>query len=80
MADGDRMHGVLRRELGIANATLEVAAPRRRRGAEDVAARMECPQPLEGLFQTVGQRVVSLIHVREQGVAAGLRHLARIKH
>src|ERR1700720_3501531 len=80
VADDDRMHGVLRRELGVANAALEVAPPRRRRGAEDVAARMQCPEPLEGRFQTLRQRVIGCIHAGEQCVAAGLRHLARIEH
>ena len=74
------MDGVLRCELGVAKAPLEIAPPRRRRGAEDVAARMQRLQPFEGRFQTVGQRVKRRIHAGEQSVAAGLRHLACIEH
>ena len=74
------MDGILRGELRVADATLEVAAPGIGRGTEDVAARMQCPQPVERRLQPVRQRVVCGIHAGEQGVAAGRRHLAGVKH
>ena len=48
VADDDWMDGVLCRELRVADAALEVAAPGMGLGAEDVAARMQRLEPLEG--------------------------------
>jgi hypothetical protein len=42
------MDGVLGREIGVADPALEVAAPGMGLGAEDVAARMQRLEPLEG--------------------------------
>ena len=74
------MDDVLRRQLRVADAILEVAASRVGLGAEDVPARMQGPQPVEGRLEPVRERVIGGVHASEQCVAAGRRHFAGIEH
>src|ERR1700730_1771584 len=66
VANDDRMNGVLCRQLGVADAALEVAAPGLGRGAKDMAARVQCFQPMEGRLQPFGAGVVGGGHGCEQ--------------
>jgi len=80
MADDDRMDGVLRRQLRVADAAREIALPRPPLGAKHMPARMAGGEAFQRRHQPVRQRVIGRIHAGKQRVAAGLRHLAGIEH
>ncbi len=74
MGDHHRMHGVAH-QVGVAEGLLELRALVAAAGAEHVPRRVHGAQRLEVSLQSIGERVVSGIHVGEQGVAAVLRQL-----
>ena len=76
MRDDDRVHGILNRELRIADATARI---RRVRAAKHVTAGVNGPQPAKHLLEPVRQRVVGRVHAGKLGVTALFRNVDGIQ-